>query len=102
MDLCSWAAPALMERRRAGREEWKKRRGEEKVKHRRRKGVEGARFPRQAASFLSAQQHTCQHPHEHAGVHKHTHTHTLAQTEPADKANRKPQTADRISKGLVN
>lgn len=52
MDLCSWAAPALMERRRAAQEEWKKRRVEEKVKQRLRRGVEGARFPQKAAFFF--------------------------------------------------
>lgn len=71
MDLCCWAAPALMERRRAGREEWKKRKWRRKGKAETDDGGgggQGARFPPHL--LLSAR-----HPHKHAGEHKDTHTH---------------------------
>lgn len=54
--------------------------------------AEGAWFPQQAASFLSTQQHyVCTHANTHTNMQKYTNKHT---TQPADKANRKPQTAD--------
>lgn len=70
MDLCCWAAPALMERRRAGQEEWKKRKWRRKGKAETEDGGggQGARFPPHL--LLSAR-----HPHKHAGEHKDTHTH---------------------------
>ena len=99
MDLCCWAAPALMERRRAGQEEnGRKESGEEKVKQRRRTGGGLGREPdsRRILFFLHDTHTNMQ---EYTKTHTHTHTHTHSR---ADKTNRKPQTADRISKGLVN
>lgn len=91
MDLCCWAAPALMERRRAGQEEWKKRKWRRKGKAETEDGGvwAGRPIPAASSSFCTTPTQTRRR------TQRHTHS-------PADKADRKPQTADRISKGLVN
>lgn len=73
MDLCSWAAPALTERRRAGQEEWRKRSG------RKGKATEGEEG--ELHLFLQPTQ-------TRRSTQK---THTVAQTEAADKDAEKPR-----------
>lgn len=93
MDLCSRAAPALMESGRASQEEWKKRRVEEKVKQRRRRGW------RVSTASCIFSFYTFTPPptkkNKHVEVHKNLHTHT-------NRTSREGQqkTPDRIRKGL--